>query len=152
VLVATQTVTFACNPPIDTGFALGGCSGMRSANVTPEALVAEIRSAMPAVTDELSKGLLREGRVSSTLTHALPVQVPQFLYGKGVTGKPTGQPELAFYMSRPAISADSSRALIYVGVVSWRDQSQSMGRYVYLEKFAGQWAVKGEVVVWRLGA
>jgi hypothetical protein len=152
VLVAAQTATFACNPPVDIGFALGGCSGMRSANVTAEALMAELRSAMPTVAEELFKGLLHEGRASSTLTHTLPVHVSQYLYGNGITEKPTGQPEMAFYMSRPAISADGSRALIYVGVVSWRDQSRSMGRYVYLEKSGGQWAVREQVVIWRLGA
>ncbi|GLQ93487.1 hypothetical protein [Dyella acidisoli] len=151
VLVATQTATFDCNPPVDNGFAIGGCSGMRSADTTPEALVERLSSAMPSVTVELSKKMLHEGQVPSTLTHALPVNVPQFLYGKGVTEKPASQPEMAFYMSRPAIATDRGHALIYVGIVSWLDQSKSMGRYFYLEKSGGHWIIKGHVVTWQLG-
>lgn len=151
VMVATQVATFACNPPIDNGFSIGGCSGMRSADITPEGLMDEVRAAIPAISPELAKKLLDEGNAPVALTHALPVNVPQFLYGKGAAEKPSGQPELAFYMSRPAIAEDASHALIYVGIVSWRDQSQSLGRYFYLEKSNGHWVIKGQVVTWRLG-
>jgi len=112
----------------------------------------EVRTAIPAITPELARKLLVEGNAPAALTHSLPVNVPQFLYGKGATEKPSAQPEMAFYMSRPAIDEDASHALIYVGIVSWRDQSQSLGRYFYLEKSDGHWAIKGQVVTWRLGA
>lgn len=150
VLVATQTATFDCNPPVDNGFAIGGCSGMRPADMSPEALMEGVRGAIPSITPELSKQLLQVGKASATLTHVLPISVPQFLYGKGVTEKPSGQPEMAFYMSRAAIAKDGSHALIYVGTVSWRDQRKSLGRYFYLDKTDGDWAIKGQFVTWQL--
>lgn len=151
VMVATQTATFDCNPPVDNGFAIGGCSGMRSADISPEAVIRNVRAAIPSIAPELSRQLLQVGKASATLAHKLPTSVPQFLYGKGVTEKPSRQPEMAFYMSRPAIAKDGAHALIYVGTVSWRDQSKSLGRYFYLEKTDDQWAIKGQFVIWQLG-
>jgi len=151
VMIATQVATFACNPPIDNGFSMGGCSGMRAASVEPEQLAVTLRAAMPAVTSELAENLVREGQLPATLTRTLPIRINQFLYGKGAPQSHPETPEMAFYMSRPAISAAGSKALVYVGIVSWKDQAQSQGRYFYLERSAHGWGVKDQVVIWRMG-
>jgi len=152
VMIAPHLATFACNPPVDNGFSMGGCSGMRTADVEPDDVMYSVRAAMPAVTAELASRLVQKGKETATLTHTFPVPIEQFLAGPDKTPSNGLNPELAFYMSRAAVADSGSKALIYVGVVSWRDQSQSQGRYFYLEKSKHGWSVKDTFVLWTFGS
>jgi len=154
VMIASKTATFACNPPVDNGFDIGGCSGMRSANVEPEDVMYSVRASIPGVPAALAERLIQVGKDTATLTHAVPVPVKQFLAGPDKTPSDGLNPEMAFYMSRAAVadSGSGSKALIYVGVVSWKDQSQSQGRYFYLEKSKRGWLVKDKFVIWTFGS
>ncbi|QWT21092.1 hypothetical protein KPL74_03540 [Bacillus sp. NP157] len=150
VLLGTRTATFACNPSADIGFDVGGCSGMRVASATADEVMDAVQAQLPTVAGELRQKLMREVAVSSPIDQALPTDVPQYVAAAPGGKKTSGDPEFAFYMSRPAISADGKRALIYVGIVRWNANLEgSEGRYVYLEK-GKAWTVKGSARVWRM--
>jgi hypothetical protein len=77
VMLATKTATFACNPPVDNGFDIGGCSGMRAANVEPEGVMYSVRAAMPAVPAELASRLVqRRGELERPIAVARPLFLP----------------------------------------------------------------------------
>ncbi|MGN6481284.1 hypothetical protein [Luteibacter sp.] len=142
VLLGTHTATFACNPAADVGIVIGGCSGMSRVDVAQDDLLDWIQGQLPGVDDELRQRLVAEAQVSSVIDRRLPTDIPQYAPAAPGNAPVTGDPEFAFYMSRPAISRDGKRALIYVGLIFWKNHTVgSHGSYYYLEK-REQWTVK----------
>lgn len=151
VLVAARTATFECNPPANIGIDVGGCSGMRLADETPEARLTAVRDAIPGISADLAADLLSKSKQSGLLTDALPARVKQVLWAPDLAADfrgNQGDPTFAAYFSRPGFDSTRSRALIYLGTINWTDRSKSMGQYLYLQKERGAWAVTAHAKVW----
>jgi hypothetical protein len=152
VLVASSTATFACNPPVENGASLGGCSGMRIADESPEQRLSSVRSAIPKVSAQLAADFLMKNQQSVILSRALPASVRQWLWMPGTNGASpfAGDQELAFYPSRVGFNAAHTEALAYCGVMHQTDISKSVGRYFYLKEARGHWVIVGQTDVWAL--
>ena len=152
VMLAPLTATFECNPPAHNGLSFGPCGGMRTQDQTPEEVLRRVQAAIPLVSSELTADLLRKGQQSDPITRTLPIPVKQFVVDLSGASKPPykGNPALAFYPSRVGLNSEGNRALVYVGVISWADAAQSVGKFLYLEKTDSRWTIKGDLKVWSL--
>jgi len=152
VMVATRTATFKCNPPSNIGLDVGGCDGMRDVTETAEERLAKVRKEIPGVPTDSVADLIRKSQESTILPGPLPVPVKQVMHSpdKRTDWKFGRNPSFAAYFSRVGFDSVRARALIYLGTISWTDQSKSMGQYLYLEKQEGAWTIKDHVRVWEL--
>jgi hypothetical protein len=152
ILVGSRTATFACNPPVDNGGSVGGCSGMRVATESPEQALRAVRSAIPNVSAELAANFLKQNQQSVTLSRTLPGGVKQWFWAPGTkAGSPfPGDQELAFYPSRAGFNSSHTEALVYCGVTHQTDASKSVGRYFYLKHDHGEWVIEAHTDVWSL--
>lgn len=152
VLVGARTATFACNPPEDIGLKIGGCSGMRMETETPAKRLQTVHRDIPQVTPEIVADFLEKNQRSTTITEPLPVPIPQTIWAPGspLAGGHSNNPVFAAYFSRVGFNRDRTNALLYFATVSWTDARQSVGQYLYLERAAGSWVVKGHSSVWQL--
>jgi hypothetical protein len=153
VLLSARTATFECNPPANTGLNIGGCSGMRTPNQSPEEYLSLVRKAIPSVSDELADDLISKSQRSAVLSRIFDVPIRQCLYapGEAFDSGFSGNPEFAAYFSRVAFDAQHYKAFLYLGMVNWSDQSKSMGQYLYLEKNSASWAIKSHAKIWDFG-
>jgi hypothetical protein len=155
VWISGRTVSFACESAEATGFALGGCSGMRTRDQSPAETLSWVRRSIGGVSEALTATLLDRGSESVAIVKPLPMPVQQHLWSPGDAGSTPPEsdaPDFALYPSRVAFAADRLSALLYLGIVSWTDSSASFGEYVYLERSDGKWIVKGHARLWKFGS
>jgi hypothetical protein len=153
-MLTDRTVTFSCESRIQTGFGLGDCSGMRTRAQTPTDVLKWVQSIIPSIPSALIRSFESRGGQNARIEKELPLQFKQVIWGPtcGRTiPKDLGSPDFIAYPSRAAFTAERDSALIYVGVVSWSNISQSFGEYVFLAKKGKEWIVKGRARLWQLG-
>jgi hypothetical protein len=149
-MVSAQSSTFQCNPPADTGFNIGGCSGMRTAGQDPKDVLSAVRAAIPAVTPDMASDLFRKSQKSARLPSKLPTELSHVINAPDAK-LPPGAPSFAVYPSRVGFNETRDKALVYLGVVHWTNKFKSLGHYLYLEKVNGSWTEKGRYRVWDFG-
>jgi len=152
-ILADRTTSFECNPPANTGLAIGGCSGMRTVNQEPHEVLQIVISSIKGVTNNLTSDLEAKARTSVPVEKTLPLNIRQVIWGSS-SGKSfpreLGNPDFALYHSRVGFNKQKTRALVDVATISWIDSSRSLGEYVYLEKMKKDWQVKGRMKLWSM--
>ena len=139
VWIIGRTATFECNSSANVIISIGGCSGMRLSAETPDERLAWVRERMPQVSPEVTSDLLKKSQQSMPLSRPLPAPVRQTVWIPGMKQDfgSDGNPTFAAYFSRVGFDPTRTSGLVYLGTMSWTDQSKSVGQYLYLEKGEG---------------
>ena len=153
ILVADHTATFECLASSQDLINIGGCSGMRVQSQTADDVIARLHGAIPAIPIGVLADLKARGNTSVVISGALPLRVRQVIWGPG-SGEPIpsdhGNPALAIAVSRVSFDSSRTKAVLYLGAMSWTDARESYGEYIYLVKAHNAWSVAGRMRTWQL--
>jgi len=153
LLIDGQTAAFPCNSAPTNIINLGGCSGMKTRDQTPKDVLAWVKSSIPGVDDEAASDLAAKSGNSVAIDKPFSFPTKQIIWSPSVSASfPTdlGTPELAVTLSRVGFDKNRTKALLYIGAMSWTDPSLSFGEYIYLVRDAAAWSVKGTLRVWQM--
>jgi hypothetical protein len=153
ILVADHTTTFQCVASSQEIINVGGCSGMRVQSQTADDILSRVHRAIPAIPTSVLADLKARSDTSVPISGALPLPVRQVIWESG-GGAPVpsdhGTPALALAVSRVGFDSGRTKAVLYLGAMSWTDPQESYGEYVYLVKAHDTWSVAGRMRTWQL--
>ncbi len=152
LLIDGQTAAFPCDSAPTNVINVGGCSGMKSRVQTPKDVLAWIKSSIPEVDDEMASDLVEKSGNSVAIDKPFPLAIKQIVWSRSVSASlpaDLGTPELAVTLSRVGFNKKGTKALLYIGAISWTDSNLSFGEYIYLVRDAGAWLVKDRLRVWQ---
>ena len=154
LLIDAQTAAFPCDPGEARVVNLDGCSGMARPGQDPAEMLALVKEAIPAVDDTVISDFNAKSGVSILIDRPLGIAARQVIWSPAYpAGFPTdlGKPEAAINLSRVGFDAGHTRALLYIGSISYTHRDHSFGEYVYLTKSNGSWSVQGTMQPWKMG-
>lgn len=154
LLIEAQTAAFPCDPGEARVVILDGCSGLARPGQDPADMLVVVKEAIPALDDEVIRDFLAKGAASVAIGAPLAHSIRQVIWTPAEpAGFPAdlGKPEAAMNLSRVGFDASRSRALLYIGSISYTASEHSFGEYVYLTKTNGSWTVQGTMQSWKMG-
>lgn len=154
LLIDSHTAVFPCDPAETRVINLDGCSGMARPGQDPGEMLALVKEAIPGIDDQVITELRARSNASIIISKPLSISTKQVIWSPTEpAGFPNdlGKPEAALNLSRVGFDAGRTKALLYIGLISYTERGHSYGEYVYLVKTNGTWTVQGTMQAWKMG-
>jgi len=148
-LIANSTSTFSCDKEICNGFLIGHCNGMRGEGETVSDRISYVKRDIPELQEKTISNFVIQNQKCARISTKIPTAANYHLFNDPQIPKDWHYSYLV-YFSRVGFNPEHTQALLYIGLASATDASNSQGFHFVLTKVTGKWVLGKGSIVWQM--